>query len=352
MTQTTKYASVLARIGAERSQLISENKMRTLTESKNLAELAEQVRETTYGENIAKITQPLSSKKLERVFQENLVAVYAKIVKNSPKGVRRFLNMYLMAFEYENVKTLVKAIAAKLPAEQRLERINLTAEEHLKNRALFEEAAKASDFKTLIDIMKKTEHLPALNFGFRQYEETGTTQLFDVILDKAYCEYVWWTFCQLPKKEKAHAALYASLACDGYVIFTILRGKAFGYDANWLRTITPHIYLNLPKNTAEAMIDAKNFDLALQAVLASSYGRYFSKAETPEETVASAEKAFRKAMLTHAHEHRLSETFNVGAPLAFMNQKETEIRNLTAISVGVENRWKPENIQKTLLFLT
>lgn len=352
MTQTTKYASVLARIGAERSLLISEAKMRTLTESKNLTELADQLRETVHGENVAKITQPLSSRKLERVFQENLIDAYAKIVKNAPKVVRRFLRMRLMAFEYENVKTLAKAIAAKLTVEEKIARIHLSVEEHLKNRTLLEEASKASDLKTLLDLMKKTEHSSALTLGFKKYEENGTTQLFDVLLDKAYYEYVWWTFCLLPKKEKPHATLYASITCDGYVISTLLRGKALGYDADWLRMTTPHIYLNLPKATADAIIDAPNFESALKTAAASTYGRYFLKAETPEETVANAEKAFRKALLSHAHENRISETFNIGAPLAYMTQKETETRNLTAISVGVENRWKPENIQKSLLLLT
>ena len=48
MSQTTLYASVLAKIGAERSKLLSEAKLKTLTESKDLSAFAAQLRETSY----------------------------------------------------------------------------------------------------------------------------------------------------------------------------------------------------------------------------------------------------------------------------------------------------------------
>ena len=78
MTQTTLYSAVLAKIGAERSKLLSETKLKTLTESKNLSELAAQLRDTSYQEQIGKVSLPLTSRKLERAFNENLIATYVK----------------------------------------------------------------------------------------------------------------------------------------------------------------------------------------------------------------------------------------------------------------------------------
>ena len=46
----------------------------------------------------------------------------------------------------------------------------------------------------------------------------------------------------------------------------------------------------------------------------------------------------------------ISETFNIGAPLAFVTQKEAEVHNLATISVGVDSAMKPEDI-RNLLFL-
>ncbi len=104
MTQTTLYASVLAKIGAERSKLLSEAKLKALTESKSLTEFAAQLRDTSYQEQIAKLSLPLTSRKLERAFNENLIETYIKIIKNSPKKARKYLSLYLLRFEIETYK--------------------------------------------------------------------------------------------------------------------------------------------------------------------------------------------------------------------------------------------------------
>ena len=48
---------------------------------------------------------------------------------------------------------------------------------------------------------------------------------------------------------------------------------------------------------------------------------------------------------------RISENFNIGAPLAFMTQKEAEVHNLIAVSSGVEAAVNPEAIQSTTVTL-
>ena len=81
----------------------------------------------------------------------------------------------------------------------------------------------------------------------------------------------------------------------------------------------------------------------------SHYRGFFAKAQSPEEAIGNAEKAFKKAVLQHAKASKIPENFNIGAPLAFMTQKEAEVHNLTALSSGVEATIKPEDIQRQLL---
>ncbi len=95
MNQTTLYAPVLAKIGAERSKLLSEAKLKLLTESRSLTELAVQLRDTSYQEQIAKVPLPLTSRKLERAFHENLIEAYVKIIKNSPKTRKKISKFVL-----------------------------------------------------------------------------------------------------------------------------------------------------------------------------------------------------------------------------------------------------------------
>jgi vacuolar-type H+-ATPase subunit C/Vma6 len=349
LNQTTSYASTIAKIGAERSKLLSEDKLKALTGSASLTEFVAQLRDTSYQEQIAQVPLPLTNRKLERAFYENLIEVYIKIIKNSPKSARKYLTLYILKFEIEHVKTLIKATSAKLTPDQKLAKIYFSAENYLKNRMLIEEAVKASSINQTIHAFKNTEYWSILNMGLKNYEEDASTTFFDLFVDKLYYEKLYDRFKRLSKKEKPNAFFYASLENDSFTLLTLLRGKVLNYEPNWLRLIIPQNYFNLNKTTVEALLSADDFYSALKIVLNSYYGKYFAGAQRPEETIAIAEKAFKKALFQHAKASVISEIFNIGAPLAFMTQKEIEVFNIIALSLNVTQEMKVEDIRTEVL---
>ena len=62
----------------------------------------------------------------------------------------------------------------------------------------------------------------------------------------------------------------------------------------------PRCYFNLDKQEVESIVSALNFEAAYKIVQDSYYAKYFERKATPEETIANAEKAFRKAILAYA----------------------------------------------------
>jgi vacuolar-type H+-ATPase subunit C/Vma6 len=214
---------------------------------------------------------------------------------------------------------------------------------------LFEEAAKATDLKTVVVAFRKKEYSLALKLGLKRYEETGSTISFDVLLDREYFENLCDAYQTLPKNEKKHALFYVSMEVDSFVMLMLLRGKALNYDAQWLRVAVPKCTFNLPKETLDSLITAPDYDSALNVALKSHYGGLFAKAQTPEETISNAQKSFTRELLKHASESRYSENFNVGAPLSFIFQKAAEVRNLTTISLGIEEAMTSEEILSVLL---
>ena len=165
MTQTTRYASVLAKIGAEKSKLISEAKLKALAENRNLSEFAAQLRDTSYQEQISKLSPPLTTRKLERAFNENLIDTYIKIIKYSPKKAGKYLGLYLLHFEIEHIKALMKASGAKQSPEQKTAKIYFSVEDYFKRRMVMEEAVKASAPTQIIHALKGTEYYSLLNMG-------------------------------------------------------------------------------------------------------------------------------------------------------------------------------------------
>jgi V/A-type H+-transporting ATPase subunit C len=339
---------VLAKIGAQRSSLLSEAKLKTLADSKNLNDFAGQLRDTPYQEQIAKITLPLTGRKLERAFNENLIETYQKIIKYSPKAAREYLSLYLLRFEVENVKMLVKATFANTSPEQKLAKLYPFVGCHIEKPVLLEDAAKATDLTHLVGVFKKTAYWCPLNTGLASYNESGSTTCLEFFLDVFFYEHLYEVFERLPKKEKPYARLYASLDNDGFVLFSLLRGKNLNYDSNWLRLAVPQNYFKLTKKQVEAVTSAISFEAAYKIVLTTEYAKYFVKEDNPEDTLAKAEKAFKKTIIEHANASKICKIFNIGTPLAYMTMKETEVYNLRALALGIDGDMKPDAIRAQL----
>lgn len=350
MPKTTQYAPVLAKIGAERSKLLSETKVKILSESKNLTELTTQLRDTSYQEQIARITPPLNGRKLERAYSENLIETFLKIIQYSPKHAMQFLQLYLLRFEFEHVKAMIKTTNAKLSAEQKLAKIYFSVEDYFEHHSVIEEAAKASTIAQVIHAFKGTKYFSPLTLAMKNYEETASTASFDVLVDKYYYEELCERYHKLPKKERGYAEFYACMETDSFTLLTLLRGKLLNLDPNWLRLISPQFHFNLSKKKVEALVSAIDFDATLKIALETDYGKFFSKGQEPHEMLSNAEKAFRKAVFQHAEASTITDTFNIGLPLAFMTQKEVEVRNLVAVTLGVEASMKPEAVRNLILF--
>jgi V/A-type H+-transporting ATPase subunit C len=243
----------------------------------------------------------------------------------------------------------MKATSAKLTPEQKTARIYFSVEDYFKRRNVLEEAAKASSPTQIIHAFKGTDYFSPLNMGLKSYEENGSTASFDIFVDKFFYEKLYAAYLYLPKKEEPYANFYASTENDGFTLITLLRGKTLNHDSNWLRLVVPQNHYNLSKPTVEALVSAVDFEAALKIVLDSYYAKYFTKTQTPEETIAAAEKAFKKAILHHAKSSAISEPFNIGLPIAFMTQKEAEVYNLNVLSLGIDGAMKPEEIRSLLL---
>jgi vacuolar-type H+-ATPase subunit C/Vma6 len=336
LSQVTQYAAVLAKIGAEKSTLLSAEKIKLFGESKNLAAFATQLRETSYQTQIAKVALPLTSRKLERALNEDLIESYVKMIKNSPSKAADFLSVYVLRFEVENLKTLIKATNAKLGTEEKKSRIYFSAEDFLRRRVMFEDLAKASSLRQMQNALSGSMYEVAYSRGMQGYEERGETSGLDILLDKVFYDSLHDRYDKLPRKEKNHVYFYAAMENDSFTLLSILRGRTLNYDSNWLRAAVPTKNFKFTSETVEAILTAPDFESAIKAASETFYGKFFNKTSTPEETLATAEKAFKKAIFQHAKASTIGEIFNVGGPLAFMMLKEAEVRNLVAASSGID----------------
>ena len=173
---------------------------------------------------------------------------------------------------------------------------------------------------------------------------------FDILLDRLFYEKLGKSFKDLPKNEQKVASFYMSRENDRFNILTILRAKLLRYDTHWIRMAISRDFHNISEKTIEAMLMSENFESALNIIKQSYYKKLFAEAETPEETLSAAEKAFRRDVLQQVKKTEFGDPFNIGSQIAFVVKKEMELYNLTAISLGIEYGKKKADIMSWLLF--
>jgi V/A-type H+-transporting ATPase subunit C len=343
------YSSVLVKIGIERSRLLSEQKLERLTDCKTLTEFASELGQTVYGKKIEQMTPPYTTNDFEKAFRENFIEVCIKIAQNAPNVVSAFLKTYLLKFELENIKTVLRAVSIGLPQDEIRNKLHLPVETFLKRKEVILKAAMGIQVKMVVDALQNTPYGPTLITGLQKYDETASTMCFDILLDRLFYEKLGKSFKELPKNEQKLASFYVSRKNDRFNILTILRAKHLGYNPHWIRMAISRDFHNVSEQTIESMLMAENFESALNIIKQGYYKKLFVKAETPEETLSVAEKAFRRDIFQQIKKTEIGDPFNIGSPLAFIVRKETELYNLTAISLGIEYGKKKDDIVSWLL---
>ena len=349
MNQTKNYAAVLPKIGVERSELLSDIKLKTLSECKTLSEFVVQLGDTTCQEQISKLSTPITIQKLERAFNENLLNTYFSLLYSLPKNVKPFIELYLKRFEIEHIKMLIKATIAKIPPKEKMSKIYLPVENYFNNHIIIEEAANASTVTSIVQAFQKTEYYTSLNAGLQTYNETGSATQFNILLDRHYFDKIYCTCEELPKEEQQHAKFYASMMVDGFLLLTILRGKILGYNSSWLKEALPTNYFNITKHAFDVLLHAPDYAETLKIIKSTQYKTYFASAGTPEKVVSNAEKTFKTAVLCHAKSRALIDVFNIGVALSFITLKEADIHNLNILALSIDASLKPQEIQSKLL---
>ncbi|MEJ2272251.1 MAG: V-type ATPase subunit, partial [Candidatus Bathyarchaeota archaeon] len=338
------------KISIEKSHLLTKEELIGLVNSRNLEEYASGLKETIYGQEIEKLMSPYSTNDFERVFRENFIKTCIKIVKNSPDVVSEFLRIYLLKFENENIKTILRAVSIGLPFDEIKKRLYLDLETFLERKEIILKAAMAIQLKLVVDALQNTVYGPSLILGLKKYEETGSTKYFDILLDQLFYENIGELYKNLPKNEKEHAFFYVSNIVDSFNILTILRAKLLGYDPHWIRMVLAHNFYNISEERIEQMLMADDFESAFKIIMQSNYKNLFGKSEVNEEKLSKAEKEFRQVIFSNINKLRFGYPFNVGTPIAFIFRKEIELRNLIAISLGIDYNWKKDDISSLLLF--
>jgi V/A-type H+-transporting ATPase subunit C len=357
-----KYKQIMSKATVAKLQLIEPKRIADLA-GKSLNDISSILEKTPYKAEISRIRgKGLSSSSLEDALLQNFVKTCEKLLKyfarsHAPKDVRLLISTFLMKFEVDCVKGLLRAKQAELTVEEAMKYIMPVGRlDEARCRKTMETSENITD---VVESLSDLEYGSVLERAFAFYEEEKISYLLEVALDRHVYSKLWRATGKLGGLDKNIARSIIGLEIDSVNIKTILRCRAMGIsDDEIRRCLIPVSEVLGEKELEEVMreADMQSFINSLvrlaKRAMARDYTYVFTEIQESHVTSLTRletilDRGLVKTGLRMIKRH--TPYFNIGLILAFLNLKRFEVRNLRAVIRGSEAGIPPDRVKKLLI---
>lgn len=352
-----KYKRIMPKITVAKLKLMEPKKITDLV-GMSLHHISSMLEKTPYKAEISEIsTKELSSISLEDALLQNFIKTCEELMEMSPKGIRLLLSTFLMKFEANCVKTILRTKQAELDVDEAMKYIMPVGRlDEARCRKTLEISENIAD---VVESLSDMKYGSVLEKAFAVYEEEKIFYLLEVALDRYVYSKIWRAIGKLRGLDKKIARTVIGLEIDSANVKTILRCKAMGISENQIRRyLIPVSEVFSEKELEEVMreADMQSFINSLVRLarrsMARDYQYIFTEIQELHVTsLTTLETILDRGLVETSLRmiKRYTAFFNIGLILAFLNLKWFEVKNLRAIIRGSEAGIPPDRVKKLLI---
>jgi V/A-type H+-transporting ATPase subunit C len=323
-----------------------------------LHDIFSMLEKTVYNPEISRIREKrLSPYLLEDALLKNFIKTCERLLKFSPKGIRLLLSTFLMKFEVDCVKGLLRAKQAELTVEEAMKYVIPVGKlDEARCRKTMETSENIAD---VVKSLHEMEYGSVLDEAFAVYKEEKNFYLLEVALDRYVYSKLWGVTGKLGGLDKKIARTMIGLKIDSANIKTILRCKAMGIREDQIRRYLIPVSEVLGEKELEEVIREVDIQSVINSLvrlakrsMVRDYQYVFTEIQQSQVTsLTRLEKILDRGLVKTSLRmiKRYTPYFNIGLLLAFLNLKWFEIRNLRVIIRGSEAGIPPDRIKKLLI---
>lgn len=336
---------------AFKGRILSYQNLENLAESRDLEDLVTKLRGTVYSQAVSKVQKPYKADRLELAFKEHLYYSHHLITKVAP--MKNLLEAYYLKHIGSNLKTVLKGKALGVPYEELAGHVDLFAEELAGRRDIVVRALTAPSLNDAVNQLAGSEFGPEAEAAAKRYAEKPQPQIFDLHIDKATYSNLAKAYDSAAKGRLAQEAPrirpLMAVTLDHYNVLSLLRAKLWDLSKPETRGLIVESGLGVPTNLLEEMAGSESAGEALKVLEKTEYRRIVPKAAQMHEALAKLEAGFTVLLQERARKAFLWNEFGVSLALAAMSLMEIEVRNLSAIAFGVEQRLGVQRVMEKLV---
>jgi V/A-type H+-transporting ATPase subunit C len=328
-----------------KGRMLSKNELQTLAESRDIEELVTRMKNTVYVDTLSKLTKPYSAERIEGALRENLVNSHVKMV--SIAGGSGVLNAYFIKYITWNLKLILKGKALGRTYEELLPKINLRAEELVGRRDIVVKALVAKNLEEAVAALAGSEFGEDAAKAAAAYKDKGDLRLFDTYIDHVFYRDLGRALTI--ESQSPEVKSIVSVDIDSYNIMAVLRGKYWGLSATDIDELIVTTTSKVSKETLQKMINIEKVSEALTELGNTVYKDIVPQTTADDiSTIMQLEAGF-EAMEFKKVLSSFRTMFSVGIMVAAIKLMMIEVRNLSAIASGVEQKVPTEQIVANLV---
>jgi V/A-type H+/Na+-transporting ATPase subunit C len=328
-----------------RGRMLSKNELQTLAESRDIEELVTRMKNTIYLDALAKLSKPYTAEKVEGALREYLVNTHAKIVNIVGGG--GILNAYFVKYITWNLKLVLKGKALGKSYEELIPKINLRAEELVGRRDLVIKALVAKDLDEAVGALGGSEFAEDAAKASAAYKEKGDLRLFDTYLDHVF--YYSLDRAMVTESQSPDTKKVVSTDIDSYNVLAILRGKYWNLSATEINELIVTTTPKVTRDILQKMINTEKISEAIGELSTTVYKDIIPQsARNDIDAIMQLESGFEAIGLRRVISS-FRTMFSVSIMLAALKLMMVEIRNLSAITSGIEQKVPTDSILSRLV---
>lgn len=328
-----------------RGRMLSKTELQTLAEARDMDELVTRIKNTVYLDALAKISKPYTAEKIEGALREYLVNIHAKMV--SVTGGSSILSAYFLKNITWNLKIVLKGKALGKSYDELVPKVNLRAEELLGRRDIIVKALVSKNLDEAISALAGSEVAEDAAKAAAVYKDKGDLRVFDTYLDRTL--FVHLGRAMNAESQSMDVKNIVSTDIDSYNVLAVLRGKFWNLSPSDISDLIVTTTSKVTKETIQKMINTEKISEAIGELATTVYKDIIPQTATNDiEAILQLESGFESTELRRVVS-AFRTMFSVGIVVAALKLLMIEVRNLSAIASGIEQKVGTEAIVSRLI---
>jgi V/A-type H+-transporting ATPase subunit C len=336
------YAAISARVRAMYSALLSPQDLIRFSDSPDAASLVSQLKSTAYGSYLENLKdKDFVSRRIVLQIKGKLADAYHSVIYMSPGNTRPLLTQLYRYFEVENLKAIVRGIAANSSWEQ-LKDVLFPTSSTLPLQAMME----TGNITAAVELLNNTPYAEPFSFAMKRYATEQNLFPLEVALDLYYWRRLWKEAKQLQGPDRDQALRIVGSLLDMNNLMWAIRYRVY-YQLSEEELINYTLPFGYRLHDEDVRSIAAGVDIpSVVERIYPSITDAASLLNEPQSGLPKLESQLKRQVMKQCMNAFIGNPFHIGVPLAFLILSDFEIQDLTVLieakfSGAADDEFKP-----------